>query len=239
MFFWISLLIVILSIYTFSRRNISNRPKFLKQESNILLVVAHPDDEVMFFGPTLCSILEHKIPIKVLCLSNGNADSLGKIREKEFSKSLLNLGISNFTIIDDHELADGFHLWDPALISSYLDTYISSCNTILTFDSFGISGHPNHISLFHGVKLFLKTNPKIQGYSLDSIGIFRKFTLFLDIVPSILSSSTLVLSSLKDYIKIRSSMLQHKSQLVWFRLLYIIFSRYMYINSWSEIEQIT
>lgn len=233
MFVMISVIILLLSLYIFSRKH--KTLPFLNNESNILLLVAHPDDEVMFFGPTLCSIIKHKIPIKVLCLSNGNADSLGKIREKELSKSLLNLGISKFTIINDPDLEDGFHLWDSALISSVLESHISSCNTILTFDSFGISGHPNHISLFHGVLLFLKTNPNIQGYSLDSIGIHRKFTFFLDIIPSLLTSSSLVQSSLTDYLKIRSSMLKHESQLVWFRMLYIIFSRYMYLNAWTEI----
>lgn len=40
---------------------------------NILLVIAHPDDEVMFFGPTLIGITNSSAmnSVRVLCLSNG------------------------------------------------------------------------------------------------------------------------------------------------------------------------
>jgi len=40
---------------------------------NILLVIAHPDDEVMFFGPTLVGITNSSSEnnVRVLCLSNG------------------------------------------------------------------------------------------------------------------------------------------------------------------------
>jgi LmbE family N-acetylglucosaminyl deacetylase len=40
------------------------------QGRNILLVIAHPDDEVMFFGPTLIGITSDN-SVRVLCLSNG------------------------------------------------------------------------------------------------------------------------------------------------------------------------
>ena len=42
-------------------------------DKNILLVIAHPDDEVMFFGPTLIGITNATADnkVRVLCLSNG------------------------------------------------------------------------------------------------------------------------------------------------------------------------
>jgi N-acetylglucosaminylphosphatidylinositol deacetylase len=45
---------------------------------NILLVIAHPDDEVMFFGPTLVGITNSSSEnnVRVLCLSNGTRSSL-------------------------------------------------------------------------------------------------------------------------------------------------------------------
>ena len=39
----------------------------------VLLVVAHPDDETMFFSPTILSLRARSIPTFVLCLSNGEA----------------------------------------------------------------------------------------------------------------------------------------------------------------------
>jgi len=44
-------------------------------DRSILLVIAHPDDEVMFFGPTLVGITNatSNNHVRVLCLSNGTA----------------------------------------------------------------------------------------------------------------------------------------------------------------------
>lgn len=36
-----------------------------------LLVIAHPDDEVMFFSPTLNYFKDNDLELGVLCLSNG------------------------------------------------------------------------------------------------------------------------------------------------------------------------
>lgn len=43
-----------------------------------LLVIAHPDDEAMFFVPTLQSLRAHlHADVRVLCLSNGTVSVLG------------------------------------------------------------------------------------------------------------------------------------------------------------------
>jgi N-acetylglucosaminylphosphatidylinositol deacetylase len=75
---------------------------------NVLLLIAHPDDEVMFFGPTLIGLTNTTAEnsVSVLCLSNGflslgmllrtgNADGLGSIREKELVDSVRHFGIEN------------------------------------------------------------------------------------------------------------------------------------------------
>jgi LmbE family N-acetylglucosaminyl deacetylase len=81
---------------------------------NILLVIAHPDDEVMFFGPTLIGITNssNENNVRVLCLSNGtfflneltlgDADGLGHIRERELQDSLRHFGIDQVETLN-HE----------------------------------------------------------------------------------------------------------------------------------------
>jgi N-acetylglucosaminylphosphatidylinositol deacetylase len=80
---------------------------------NILLVIAHPDDEVMFFGPTLVGITNSSAAnnVRVLCLSNGisledgltigNAEGLGGIREQELTESLRYFGIHDVETLDN------------------------------------------------------------------------------------------------------------------------------------------
>lgn len=44
-----------------------------REFGNVLLLTAHPDDECMFFGPTL-QALRHPTRVHVLCLSTGKAE---------------------------------------------------------------------------------------------------------------------------------------------------------------------
>ncbi len=39
--------------------------------SAVLAVIAHPDDESMFFTPSLLNFVNQKVAVHVLCLSNG------------------------------------------------------------------------------------------------------------------------------------------------------------------------
>lgn len=82
-----------------------------------LLVIAHPDDECMFFGPSLIHLPGEK---GVLCLSSGNADGLGKTRSIELVKSCKVLGISeeNVTVLEHNDLQDGMqNHWDRSIIA--------------------------------------------------------------------------------------------------------------------------
>lgn len=80
---------------------------------NILVLTAHPDDECMFFAPTILALtgsstlnepdapssaleeggIEQHRKVFSLCLSSGNADGLGEIRKRELAGSLDVLGI--------------------------------------------------------------------------------------------------------------------------------------------------
>lgn len=84
---------------------------------NILLLTAHPDDECMFFAPTILALAAPQQPsgsneplkssLYSMCLSFGNADGLGAIREYELENSLDIMGVDSTkrTIVD--------HPWVP------------------------------------------------------------------------------------------------------------------------------
>ena len=59
----------------------------IKFNKNVLYVTAHPDDECMFFTPTIYAMNKAKSNLYLLVLSNGGYDGLGKIREKEMEKA--------------------------------------------------------------------------------------------------------------------------------------------------------
>ena len=138
-----------------------------------LLVVAHPDDESMFFTPTVCELSRQQQSVHVLCLSNGNYDGLGKTREVELVKAVEVLGISpahnRITCLDVGQFQDGpKEVWKSDDISHAVWGEISrilqpgdatsakdrsDCNVaIITFDERGVSSHPNHIDVCKGIR---------------------------------------------------------------------------------------
>ncbi len=47
----------------------------VSRSGSALIITAHPDDETMFFAPSILSLVAQNIPVEALCLSNG-ADSV-------------------------------------------------------------------------------------------------------------------------------------------------------------------
>ena len=67
------------------------------------MVTAHPDDEVMFFSPTILTLVGFGVEVSAICLSLGNADGLGDVRRQELVASYSALGVpsTNVDIVDD------------------------------------------------------------------------------------------------------------------------------------------
>eukprot|EP00055_Hartaetosiga_balthica_P014095 m.75611 g.75611 ORF g.75611 m.75611 type:complete len:279 (+) comp8487_c0_seq2:35-871(+) len=237
--------IVLVNLYVFwhvwkGKKNIPSvqKEENNKPENNVLLITAHPDDESMFFGPTLRMLQRENYNVFLLCLSNGDFDGLGETREKELGKAVAVFGMKDHHVINDKELSDDPTIqWPIQKVLKYVDTAVTEWNIgkILTFDVHGISSHPNHISTFLATKEFCKKrNTTLKLYSLETVNVFRKYIGIVDFIFS-LSSSRMSLSSLGDWLAIKRAMVHHKSQMVWFRHLWVVFSRYMYINTLKEV----
>ena len=125
------------------------------------------------------------------------------------------------------DFRDGPYGWEPVKINSIACQKASKFNAsvIVTFDFFGVSGHRNHKSCS---VITVPENEKVRVLYLESISIFRKFWATLDLIPTCLGPKPFVVAG--SWRSVRA-MYYHKSQLVWFRALYIVFSRYMTINS--------
>ena len=157
---------------------------------------------------------------------------MGKVRIKELEASCRRLGILHLKQLDDPQLPDSMkQFWSHQLITDYVKEYISAhrIETVITFDGYGVSGHANHISIYLAMKR-AKENADITIpiYALQSVSVLRKFTFFLDALWK--RGSVVFLASPSGYMQGRAAMFQHASQLVWFRHLYLLFSRYMVVN---------
>lgn len=86
--------------------SITNIDSDLPSVGSVLLLIAHPDDEIMFWTPTIKYLLSKKIQLKILCLSNGNYNGLGDLREVEFDNVSRELNLFNNVILNVPELQD-------------------------------------------------------------------------------------------------------------------------------------
>lgn len=220
-----------------------------KQRSNstsILLVISHPDDEVMFFSPLLhyAAVNDNNIKIWILCLSTGNYEGLGQTRVKELKKcgSIYNITTENINIIDHNQLQDGMNNnWSIKLISDIVHQQVLLINpsAIFTFDEYGVSNHPNHIATYHGVRYYfmnvLIDKTSISGYKLNSKNLFRKFIGLFDIIFICIFHGLFIINIFGLY-KAYKGMFAHSSQNVWYRKIFIFFSSFTYINSYSKIN---
>jgi N-acetylglucosaminylphosphatidylinositol deacetylase len=155
--------------------------------------------------------------------------------------------------------------WHPRLISNLLSSTFApkmstispkvapeaNIDVIITFDSQGISNHPNHKSLYFGAHAFLKAlmhrhsgwDCPISLYTLTSTSVIRKYVGVLDAPTSILAclfrkkeggdmpTPLLSVSSFGGYRTAQRAMTEaHKSQMRWFRWGWISLGRYMVIN---------
>ncbi|EST09921.1 N-acetylglucosaminyl phosphatidylinositol deacetylase-related [Kalmanozyma brasiliensis GHG001] len=223
--------------------------------SSALLVTAHPDDEAMFFAPAVQGLAAAGTVLSALCLSTGNAAGLGHQRAEELYASYGQLGVSASRVkyLDDARLQDSMDAtWPTQHISSVVGKHINSLkrsspiDALITFDKHGISGHLNHIAAYNGTRdlavarnlpLYVLPSMEVwEKYNSAPLAVFETFMYSGRPVPAQDSanykpaSEILILASTQQYINGIRAMLKHKTQLEWFRYLYLVFSRYMFSN---------
>lgn len=256
---WVLIVIAAISIWAislfkiFTSSCVPSNNKFLSngttsnKKNNVLLVIAHPDDESMFFAPTVLFLALEGHSIHVLCLSTGNAEGKGNIRKEELYRAcaVIKVPPQQVEIIDHPDLQDGFgYSWDHDLIAKIIAEEITKHNidTLLTFDKFGVSGHPNHCDVHHGVcKLARGSVQRIEAWELISTNIFRKYIGPMDIWLSTWIQSSQQQESTYCLINGQPSrsyraMAEHYSQWIWFRKLFVLFSSYTYMNTLHRIS---
>ncbi|KAF8004799.1 hypothetical protein HF325_000256 [Metschnikowia pulcherrima] len=160
------------------------------RNSTVYFVIGHPDDEVMFFLPSLVELAKpkHNNVVKLICFSKGDAAdaSFGDIRAQELRNSARIVGLEPQNVVVMDKFKDGMDIqWHAADVAESLHTHISQSKdsdvVLITFDEFGVSSHPNHISLYYGCREYFRTYVKLplRLYVLKSLNFWEKYSFTL------------------------------------------------------------
>ncbi|XP_031493553.1 uncharacterized protein LOC116259782 isoform X2 [Nymphaea colorata] len=250
-FTWVASLLVILFLpwgNSGVRFGSKQGAKGIAQMRNVLLVIAHPDDESMFFTPTVLCLISARHAVHVLCISTGDAEGKGTLRKNELYQAcvILKVQLHRVKIIDHPDLQDGFgKSWSPVLIKDLIEEAVIAweIDTVITFDNYGISGHRNHQDVHTGLRMLMMSNLQsdIEAWELVSTNIARKYCGPVDVWWSIFESyfcqkEEICFLPNKSPCLSANAMAQHSSQWVWFRRLFVVFSRYTYMNTLRKIR---
>jgi len=213
---------------------------------SVLVVFAHPDDEAMFMTPTLRALISKGWTVYFLCLTDGSGGGDGSVRAAELLASGDYFGVAptHIEVVADPDLPDSMQAaWTTQLVAQYITRAVQRwCpGHVMTFDAFGVSGHVNHRAVHAGVAAWRKshdeehlTRPNV--WALRSQPLYWKYLgPLVRLFPAPSASRTGAVVFHPPWCDIRCpfmAMRRHKSQLVWFRYLFVWFSSYTYENVW-------
>jgi len=138
------------------------------RRASLLVVLAHPDDEI-FHGGTLMHLSQQGVRVTLVCATNGEAgkahpsvgsvDNLGALRIEELRLSCHRLGIDAPVLLGFHDSARGERQrhGDPRALANVDMLEVEAAirrviedvtpHVILTFDPHGSYYHPDHLAV--------------------------------------------------------------------------------------------
>lgn len=187
----------------------------------------------------------------------GGYDGLGKTREKEVlacCAGVMGVSPSLVRVLDDEALQDGPKApWAAKDVGAAVGAWVAELEAggkrrveaLLTFDLGGVSGHPNHIDTARGVRALAPAGRSVWELVSEPVpvkfsgAIGASLALLLDDGAGRTGSSSDACSrgatrlvgqlSTGMLLALHRGMQAHRSQYVWFRSLYVLFSRYAFV----------
>ena len=142
-----------------------------------LIIIAHPDDEAIFFGNLLSQEGKNS---HVICVTDANADGLGHLRKKEFIRSMKLLKVDSFTWVS---LPDQYNNeLDQAKLLDSINATIKLCiksPNIYTHGLTGEYGHPHHLQISNLIHQNYFKDYKIYHPNYFQIRLTPKDKVFL------------------------------------------------------------
>jgi hypothetical protein len=162
-----------------------------RAKAHNLIVVAHPDDETIFFGGLMQRHRSKEWTI--VCMTDGNADGEGRKRKKQFEAACRKQGVKDA------------QWWGyPDIFEDRLDTEKMTADLrelpkpyeIYTHGIIGEYGHPHHQDVSYSVHKAFAKHPRVYSAAYNTYPDFsmtltkKEFTKKADVLTQIYGSET-------------------------------------------------
>lgn len=170
---------------------VSMKSKRLSKRKFSLLVVAHPDDETLFFAGAV--LQRRNQPWKIICVTDGNADGRGQERRLEFMAACRRLGCRDATMWSYPDIYER-RLNIPDLMSAL--RVLPTPQEVFTHGIVGEYGHPHHQDVSYAVHQVFAESCKVYSPAYNSFPELRvnlrkrDFAIKADILNSIYGEET-------------------------------------------------
>lgn len=206
-------------------------------QEKYLLLIAHPDDESMFFGPTIDRLSRQTAgaadsqspPLVIAVATLGERGGDPEVRRKEMEGLCKSIGVPVYFMRQGDGAASRMSM-AAYTIPLFL---LTKRTAILTFDREGVSAHADHKECYHAALLLHRLGVCGTVLTLHTKNALGKYILFGKWSPTSCSVKNRSLSAL---VRARARMLvHHRSQMLWFRYLYLVFSTYLDLNELCKV----
>jgi LmbE family N-acetylglucosaminyl deacetylase/ElaB/YqjD/DUF883 family membrane-anchored ribosome-binding protein len=219
-------------------------------------ILAHADDETMFFAPTITDIkkMGHEVFMQVMTAGSLKADPRSNMRKQELLKAAHIFGVhtENIEVVDDPRLVErGNWLENREILNTHVRDFIqrNAITHIYTFDRFGVTGYLNHNAVHHAVRDYVNAHPDVRAYELQTVWKPRQWMGFLDVLWTLCDTVKSRRGHLPaDFLYLHMNPMPiemyyavdkvHWVRLVLARLLRVLLNRYAFINSWRQIPNV-
>jgi N-acetylglucosaminylphosphatidylinositol deacetylase len=234
---------------------------------SLLLVIAHPDDESMFFAPTVVAAVHSGARVHVLSLTDGAGGGCPRVRARELAEAVAALGArpADARVAAVRGVRDGLReVWDGAAAAAAVSAAAARARAraVVTFDARGVTGHANPVAAAAAARAARAADPGASWalWELRSAPLWRRFLGPLgdggcarrgggrapweqgegtrgDVVARPGDDVVVRGRGLCPCARAHAGMRAHASQYVWFRRLWVVFATLSYVNVLRCIER--
>lgn len=221
--------------------NIKDIKNDISSTKTVLLIITHPEDTISYWSPTIKTLIDFNIKLKILCISLNNNNYCQKIfKENDKNKNFED--ISKLLKLEDNKIIN-ISSFAPEVIAKEIKNFLDNndeIGTILSFDENGI-GINDHSNCYLGLEFFLKNNredvkkKEIQIFLLDTFNIILKYSLIIPMFFFYFKEFGFIIKNCFVYKK-WLEIYKENLNIGFLKKIKIYFNSYSYFNSFTKVE---